>query len=151
MPAAQAVLLFEVAMYDRLYEDMVKWNGLPYAIARTGLQRADEMLKREVVKSGSAGMSLAGLLIPATMKVLEASNRIDRRIAALRTLEAIRLYAAEKGRLPTALAEITQVPVPANPTTGAAFPYTSDGATATLDVPSQFPSNAVKYQISIRK
>ena len=32
MPAAQAVLLFEVAMYDRLYEEMVKWNGLPYPL-----------------------------------------------------------------------------------------------------------------------
>jgi hypothetical protein len=151
MPAAQVVLLYQVAMYDRLYEEMVKWNGLPYSLASPGFNRADDLLKREIVRTGSPGMSLAGLLIPATRKVLEATNRVDRKIAALRVLEAIRLYAAEHGRLPAQLAEITQVPVPMNPGSGAPFEYSSDGLSGTLLVPGPYPILSIKYQFSIRK
>jgi hypothetical protein len=153
MPAAQAVLLYQVAMYDRLYEDMVKWNGLPYALAGPGFARADVSFRREIVQTGSPGMSLAGLLIPATMKVSMAANRLDARIAALRVIEAARLYAAEHGRLPATLADITQVPVPLNPTSGAPFVYNSDGLTATLSVPSPsgVPFTSLRFQLSIRK
>jgi hypothetical protein len=151
LPAVQVVLLCEVATYDRLYDEMVKWVGLPYAQARAGYDKAEELLKREVVASGSPGMSLAGLLLPATIKVAEASNRIDRKIAALQCAEAIRLYAAAQGRLPSSLAEITEMHVPVNPGTGAAFEYKSDGVTASLLVPSAVPRTSVKYEISIRK
>jgi hypothetical protein len=156
LPAAQVVLLTEVAGYDRLYDEMIKWVGVSYPLAHAGFDNADKLLRREVVASGSLNVSLPGLLIPATMKVLEASNRVDRRIAALRTVEAIRLFAATQGRLPSSLSEITQVPVPANPTTGAAFTYESDGSAATLSVAPesgrpQAAWNSFKYEITIRK
>ena len=156
LPAVQAVLLTEVATYDRLYDEMIKWVGVPYPLAHAGLDKADHILRREIVSSGSPSFSLAGLLIPATIKVMETSNRLDRRIAALRAVEAIRLYAAIHGRLPTALSEITEVPVPVNPATGAAFAYVSDGATATLSIAAestrpQAAWNAFQYEITIRK
>jgi hypothetical protein len=156
LPAAQVVMLTEVAAYDRLYDEMIKWVGVTYPLAHAGLDKADKLLRREVVASGSPHMSLAGLLIPATMKVMEASNRVDRRIAALRTVEAIRLYAATHGRLPSSLSEITQVPVPVNPTTGAAFTYNNDGTTATLSVAPESGRphgawNSFTYEITIRK
>ena len=98
-------------------------------------------------------MSLAGLLIPATQRVLQSANRVDARLAALRVVEATRLYAAEQGRLPATLADITQVPVPLNPTSGAPFAYNSDGLTATLTVPSPSgaPATSLQYKLSIRK
>ena len=153
MPAAQTVLLYQVAMYDRLYEDMVKWNGLPYSLAAPGFARADQSLRKEIAQTGSAGMSLAGLLIPATSKVLASAARLEARIAALRVIEAARLYAAEHDRLPASLADITQVPVPLNPTSGAPFAYHSDGLTATLTVPSPSgsPATSLQYKLSIRK
>jgi hypothetical protein len=151
MPAAQTVLLYQVAMYDRLYEEMVKWYGMPYSLSGPGFARADVSLRREIAQTGSPGMSLAGLLIPATQKVLEAANRVDRKVAALRVIEAIRLYAAEHGRLPARLSEITQVPVPMNPGNGAPFDYSSDGLSGTLLVPGPYPILSIKYQLSIRK
>jgi len=151
LPAMQAVLLAEVATYDRLYDEMIKWGVVPYVTARTGFDQAENLLKKEVVAAGSPASSLAGLLIPATIKVAGAANRIDRRIAGLRCLEAIRLHAAEHDRLPATLAEIKEVPVPVNPTTGEPFSYTSDGATATLEIPSPAAMNSIKYVITIRK
>jgi hypothetical protein len=156
LPAVQAVLLAEVATYDRLYDEMIKWVGVPYPLAHAGLDKADHILRREIVSSGSPSFSLAGLLIPATIKVMETSNRLDRRIAALRAVEAIRIFAAIHGRLPTSLSEITEVPVPVNPATGAAFAYVSDGATATLSVAAestrpQAAWNSFQYEITIRK
>jgi hypothetical protein len=151
LPALQVVLLAEVATYDRIYDEMTKWVGMPYAQAQAGFAKADNDLKREA--ADASGMSLARMLIPATLKVAGAANRVDCRVAALRVIEAIRLYAAEHGRLPTSLAEITQVPIPANPATGAPFTYNSDGTTATLSVPSPSgaPATSIKYEISIRK
>jgi hypothetical protein len=96
-------------------------------------------------------MSLAGLLLPATMKVLQASNRVDRRIAALRCVEAIRLYAAEHGRLPNTLEAVRSVPIPNNPTTGTPFEYEIDGERTILTVPSPSRTTSAKYEIRIRK
>jgi hypothetical protein len=147
------VLLAEVANYDRLYDELTKWMGLPYAAAQAGFSRADLLLRKEITAAGSPETSLAGLLIPATLKVAGAVNRLDSRIAALRVVEAIRLHASEHGRLPGSLAEITGVPVPLNPATGTAFDYTSDGAAATLLVPSVSgpPTTEIRYEITIRK
>lgn len=156
LPALQIVLLADVAEYDRYYDSFVKWSGLPFAEARSGFDRAEHALKKHVGDGGSPGMSLSGLLLPAVVKVFEASNRIDRRIAALRTVEAIRLYAAEHGRLPAQLSEITAVPIPADPRTGEPFRYNSDGATATLIAPPPereraSVSNSLQYNITLRK
>jgi hypothetical protein len=53
--------------------------------------------------------------------------------------------------LPAALAEIKDVPVPHNPSTGQPFEYTSDRAKATLLIPSPAPANSIKYEITVRK
>lgn len=155
LPAIQVVLLEEVANYDRLYDDMSKWLGLPFAEARAGLQQAEQRLKNELVAGGDGRFSLAGLLLPAVFKVALSSERVERRIAALRVVEAIRMYAAETGRLPAKLTDITQVPVPVDPSTGAAFDYQSDGTTAKLTGPASYQpaqaNNTIKYEITIRK
>ena len=58
--------------------------------------------------------------------------RLDQRIALLRHVEALRLYAAEhNGSLPVRLAECP-VPLPDDPFTGKPFRYELDGTTARL-------------------
>ena len=50
--------------------------------------------------------------------------RFDRNIALLRTIEAIRMFAADnQGQLPGSLADITLVPIPTDPVTGRDFIY----------------------------
>ena len=64
--------------------------------------------------------------------VRRAQARLDQRIALLRHVEALRLYAAEHdGALPANLSEIS-VPLPDDPFTGKPFRYEVTGDTAHL-------------------
>jgi hypothetical protein len=82
---------------------------------------------------------------------------VDRQIAALRCVEAIRLYAAaHDGKLPAKLADITEVPVPVDPVNGKEFDYKLKEGKATLygpppgdDMPT--PANVVNYELTIKK
>lgn len=75
-------------------------------------------------------------------------------LAALQCVEAIRSYAATHGgQLPQTLAEITEVSVPNDPMSGAAFRYMRTGATAVLD--SATPAgadakSATRYEITVK-
>ncbi len=154
LPAAQVVLLHEAATYDRLYDEMLKWQGQPYWVATVGLERFDRELKDEVDRSGRR--SLVGLLLPAVTKVYAASVRNDRIINLLRIVEALRLYAAAHGKFPEKLGDITEVPVPVDPYTGQAFDYRLDGETAILTAPPPagvppLAGNSRRYEIRLAK
>jgi hypothetical protein len=156
LPVLQAVLMYEVATYDRLFEELQKLQGLPYRELRPRAEAAVRQLKEEVVRSGSPGFSLAGYLLPAIDKVPFACVRIDRRINALRCVEAIRLHAAAHGQLPNKLADVTAVPIPDDPVTSRPFEYTAGGGKATLTAPppageSPHEGNSLRYEITLRR
>src|SRR5262249_44728583 len=85
-----------------------------------------------------------------------AAARVDRRLAALRCVEAIRLYAAKHdGKLPATLADIKDLPVPNDPLTGKSLEYAIDGNKATLMLakPQEekpMPSEFLKYHITLK-
>lgn len=87
-------------------------------------------------------------------RVRAVAKRIDRHIAALQCVEAIRSYVVSHGgQLPRTLAEITENPVPKDPISGEPFRYTRTGSTAALE--SAIPPDGkekvqVRYEISIR-
>lgn len=150
LPVLQAVMLYEVAEYDRLFDEFFKWVGQSYEIQRRGLDEADRALRELVGRLGAPGLSLPGLLLPAVHKVSDAGVKLDRRLCGLRCVEAIRLYAAgHDGQLPATLAAITEVPLPSDPVTGRAFQYDVSGGTATLTAPP--PGHSFKYEITIVK
>ena len=69
------------------------------------------------------------------MHGLGAEARLDRRVAALRVVEAIRMHAATHGgSLPESLDKITEVPVPFDPVTGQPFGYHLEGGRAKFPV-----------------
>jgi hypothetical protein len=71
-------------------------------------------------------------LLPDVSRVHRAQGRLDQRIALLRHIEALRLYAAEhNGTLPANLSDIP-VPLPDDPFTGKPFRYQVQGRTAHL-------------------
>jgi hypothetical protein len=154
LPVVQAVLMHEVANYDRLYDDMLKWQSLSYPEARYGLRQVEEQLRAEKAKGAAAGTTLAALIMPATARVHEAYTRTERRLAALRCIEAIRLHAAaHKGQLPAALSDIRAVPTPADPFTGKSFEYEVKGERATLVGPppagdKPTPNNSLRYELT---
>ena len=131
MPSSQAVVLYTSLRFDELRDAMFKWFHVPYWQVREGVERA----QKEIEESGKLeAIPLAAVLLPAVANCKVAMARTERRVAALRAVEAIRLYAASHdGKLPESLSEITEVPIPANPFTGQPFAYRLDGDTAVLE------------------
>jgi hypothetical protein len=156
MPVLQAAFLYELYNYDRLYDDFRKWAPLPYWQARRGMNEAEIALKRNKAAGPSTGTTLAALLLPAIRKVQFATARTDRRIAALRCVEAVRLHAAAHGgKLPARLDDIREVPVPVDPVSGRAFEYTAQGDRAVLYAPpppgeAGAEHNALRYELTLQ-
>jgi hypothetical protein len=97
---------------------------------------------------------VAGLLMPATDRAILAGVTLDRQIATLQTIEAIRIYAAaHDGQLPKTLADLRSAPAPIDPVTGQPFAYQVDGKTAIVDIRAPSGRSAKRhgrrYEITI--
>jgi hypothetical protein len=152
MPPAQVLLLDIAGRFADHRDDVFKITYLPFAQAHPRFAGA---VKRLDTLGDSEGDRLAKEFLPALTKVMILQNRLDRKVALLRTIEALRLHAAAHGgQLPDSLDQVTVVPVPVDPGTGKAFEYTRDGATATLA--SRLPGEplegtGLRYRVTIRK
>jgi hypothetical protein len=104
----------------------------------------------------STDTSLFSFLNPALSKVRLAQGRLEQRIALLRHVEALRLYAAaHDGKLPEKLTDI-DVPLPPDPFTGKPFRYEIVEGTAHLrGTPprgeEKNPPYNLHYEITVRK
>jgi hypothetical protein len=98
----------------------------------------------------------ADALVPAVATVRRAQGRLEQRIALLRHVEALRLFAAEhEGAWPASLSAVT-VPLPDDPFTGKPFRYVPIGETAHLrgsPPPGMENDTAyrVHYEITLQK
>ena len=120
-PADQVILLDE----KREYESHRRYSQ-DNQLARMAVRCAGR-----TIKSARSPALFADVLIPGVYKVRPAQVRLDQRIALLRHVEALRLYAAEhNGSLPAKLSDFS-VPVPDDPFTGKPFRYERDGARRT--------------------
>jgi hypothetical protein len=132
MPAPQVVMIYALIHFQQLQEELFRWAAVPYPQARAGLRRANEH-RQKVCEGLEEGIPLVTAFITAFDSIFRAQVQTDRRIAAVRCIEAIRLYAAaHDGPLPRQLSDITEVPVPLDPATGQAFEYRAEGNKATL-------------------
>jgi hypothetical protein len=130
MPPAQVLLLYLVGTYNEFRDDAYKATYLPYPEAKRVFAEAEA---RRKAAPDTEGRRFADALLPAIGKVQWAQTRLDRNIAALRVVEALRMHAAaHDGALPDKLSEVTIVPIPDDPGTGKPFEYQRDGAAATL-------------------
>ena len=89
-------------------------------------------------------------------KGLLLMNRLDRHVAALQCVEALRLYAAvHDGRFPKELSTITEVPVPSDPVLQKPFVYRSTGSGAVLEAPAPEGAtgkwDAIRYELSLKE
>jgi len=82
-------------------------------------------------------------------------NRLDRNIAALQCIEAIRLYAAaHNGKFPNELSDITQVPVPDNLVMQKLIIYRCTGSKAFLEAPTAKGTTdkyTFRYELSLKQ
>jgi hypothetical protein len=82
------------------------------------------------VERGAAGDGVLSDLLPAVVKYRHIQGRFEQRIALLRLVEAIRMYAAaHEGKWPEKLAD-AKLPLPIDPFTGKEFRYEVEGSTA---------------------
>jgi len=133
MPVRQVVAMYVLESFHRLRDDIFKWFNVPYHQGQAGNRRAEKKLAE--ARMTGEGFPLTMWLPVLGRAHLMAANA-ERRIAAMRCIEAIRLYAAgHEGKLPARLSEITSVPIPSDEVTGKPFVYSAEGNTAVLDCP----------------
>jgi hypothetical protein len=154
LPVVQVALMYALAKCDTHFDNFYKWQNLPFWESGPGLNKAEKQLKESKSKlMETGGIPIAELLLPAVQNVIFARTRLDRRIAALRCVEAIRLYAAaHDGKLPQSLSDIKDVPIPIDPVTGKSFQYRVEKGMALLTGPwpqglPQSEANTLRYEL----
>ena len=147
-PADQILILDQHRAYNELRDELFKYMNLPtWQVERLNLPLERYQKNEEVIFS---------LFLPAIMKVRRAQGRLEQRIALLRHVEALRLYAAaHDGKLPEKLSDCS-VPLPNDPFTNKPFHYKVEGDTAHLrGTPprgeEKNPGYNVRYEITIVK
>jgi hypothetical protein len=149
LPAAQVLLLETARQFATCRDESLKWLGVPYWTAAESLQKAGRMWDQSGDEWGAPLPVME--FLPAYEAAAAAFVRIDRQIAVLRVIEALRLYgAAHAGRLPPQLEAITEVPIPADPVTGRPFEYQLDGDMARLGGP-RHAGLPLRYEIRFRR
>ncbi len=122
-PADQVILLDEKRELEVRFDDVMKTMNFPFwQVEALAAQIKVEEAAGTVRRCPAAGFT------PRP----PAQGAIDQRIALLRHVEALRLYAAEHdGTLPAKLSDVP-VPLPVDPFTGKPFRYEVTGNTAHL-------------------
>jgi tetratricopeptide (TPR) repeat protein len=82
-------------------------------------------------------------------------NRLDRHVAALQCVEALRLYAgAHDGKFPDKLSDVTEVAVPEDPISKKPFVYHRTGSKAALEAPAPngaTAKDAMRYLLILKE
>ncbi len=124
MPVAKVVLLDSVLTYNEFRDEMFKWFAVPWPQAQAGLAAAGRHLR---TAEHQGAIPLAVGFLPAIEPAYCAHVRHERTIAALRVVEAIRLYAASHGQPAAGQARrYHRGPHPAGPDHGKAVPLPAD-------------------------
>ncbi|HEV3118456.1 MAG TPA: hypothetical protein VGY58_15510 [Gemmataceae bacterium] len=152
MPPAQVLLLYTVGTFHEDRDDFYRAAYLPYHQCFPLMEAADKRLRET---PPSEARVLSRIFLPALNKAISRQARLERTFAALRVIEALRIYAAaHDNKLPDKLNDVTEVPIPDDPGTGRPFDYSRDGDTATVvsQVPGDpEPNNGVRYRVTVRK
>ena len=158
MAVGQVIAIYTERICRRFSDDYEKLWYMPFADMRVASDKLEKEL-RAAAFFGTAEnrelLPLVSVLMPAIQAVRAAQVRLERDIASLRIIEALRMYAADhNGELPKTLDEITTVPIPRNPATGKPFEYRRNGKTAVLDLPPSDglnPSRRFEIQIATKE
>jgi hypothetical protein len=156
LPVVQTALLYAAGVYEERFDELRKWQSLPYWQAREALARVERDIRAKRAEGFNFGTIIADLMIPAVQKVVFAGHRLERKIAALRIVEALRLHAAVNGgKLPNGLADVREAPIPLDPVTGKEFTYKRDGSRAYVSAPPPpgevaNEANTIHYEITLR-
>lgn len=148
MSMPELLVRWHIAPWRRIRDQHYKWLYLPTRESRGFMEREKERMKLASDPNESTFFSDESLLgIPAIQK---APGRFARQVAALRIVEAIRMYLAANKKLPSNLDEIMNVPIPQDPMTGEPFAYKRKDGAAILRSRST-DAHTVYYRLTVRK
>jgi hypothetical protein len=124
MAPAQVVLLDAALSFNSIRDEMFCHMLLPYPQAKARLEQTEQRIVQLRQQSpAQIPTIMMSLILPATSRVAFAVARTDRRIEALKIVEAVRLHAYEnKGKLPEKLEDI-KLPFALDPLRGLPFNY----------------------------
>lgn len=158
MPVAKVILLYSTRAYAIVRDESFKYAMLPYPVAVEKMQCGGWSIKTGEWVERQGRDALAGIISFTDIsfspiiyaKITEA--RAQRTIAALRVLEALRIYAAaHDGLLPEKLDNVKEVPIPLDPLRGKPFVYTRKDMThAVLELHDPITSSSLRYQIEMK-
>jgi hypothetical protein len=140
-PAEQVILIDQKREYEVRRDEEAKLLSLPPWQAEA--------------LAGAARGGLFAEFLPRVTDARREQARVEQRVALLRHVEALRMYAADHdGKLPDKLADVA-VPLPVDPFTGKSFEYRLEGETAHLTggAPKdaeKSPAYIARYGITIR-
>jgi hypothetical protein len=146
-PAAQVVLLEQKHQYEIERDDCFKLLAVPVWQKTSSTKPATRPV---------GSLSPLRDLLPNIEKVRAESAELERQLALLRYVEAIRLYAAlHDGKVPASAAEFG-LPLPLDPVAGKPFGYSTEGSTSHIrsDAPAEAAKigvQSVHYSVSIHK
>jgi hypothetical protein len=162
MPAEQAVALRVYRQYREAQQEALKWAYVP-----NGFHHPD--YKRSMAQSQQAFRTLDRYFFRGLLQALTAGSppgeelgfttvaRLDRRLAALRTIEALRDYAASHdAKWPVSLDDVKDLPPVPDPFTGKPFEYQAKDELASLTAPLPLgpkpePRLLLSYQLTLRR
>ena len=153
MPVAQVVAMYSLGRFMYWRDEMFKWFSLPYWQAHEGIRRAEAAFARASKRNPAEGFPFT-MLLPSLGRASFMSVRLDRQMAALQTIEAVRMYAAKEGKLPARLGDIIDAPAPIDPMTGKQFRYEVKGRTFTLTSPAPSgmgPDDGAVFKVTLAK
>jgi hypothetical protein len=134
-PADQVILLDEKREFEVRRDDIFKLMNLPtWQIEAIAAKTRPFGLvpNSESARPAREPALFADAFVPALYRVHQVQGRLEQRLALLRHVEALRMYAAEHdGNLPAKLSEIS-LPLPDDPVTGKPFHYERVGSTVHL-------------------
>lgn len=151
MAVDEAVGIYFFEQYRALAGEAWKAWELPFWEGGAELRRWSAQAAAEA--TGPEANPLA-VFAPRTERARLQFARIDREIALLRIVEAVRDHAARHdGRPPASLDEIKDLPIPIDPVRGQPFQYEQHGQTVTVDAPSydQYPADGERYEVTVVK
>ncbi|MBM4088073.1 MAG: hypothetical protein FJ276_01395 [Planctomycetes bacterium] len=132
MPVGQVVAIQSARTYRKVYQQSMKWTLLPYWQSHQQMRATFAELDAQGFLGGRAGnmggmpgaIPIASMLLPSIEPAVFAPVRLQRELAALQTIEALRMAAARAdGRLPKSLDELSFAPTPIDQLTGRPVEY----------------------------
>jgi hypothetical protein len=153
LPVTQLALMYAMAQAAEWNDALVRLHSIPYWQARPGIKKAVEE-RTEALRDQRALFILGDAFMPANESIFFLRARLERRLAGLQVVEALRLYAAAHGRLPQTLDEVRDAPIPIDPVTGRKFDYSASDGVARLHGPPppgevETERNILLYQINL--